>query len=478
MGRLYWKFFLAILFAQFLATIGIGATFWLWGQARESGVGPYAGPPGVDTRSTATVMLDAASVAFKFGGVNGLRELVLTAVGKNIYAIDSGGDELLGRPFDHDLFAEAQRQLVSETRPQSIRNFVAADGRQYQVFIARARSEFGPPKMGAGGFFGPPPVFGEPGRPGPHASKGADGRAHEGHRLPYITIAAACLASLLLAAMLAWHIARPIRALRAAFSAAAGGDLTARFDADTRGPGDELAELGSAFDRMSQQLKAILESQQRLLHDVSHELRAPLARLQAAVGLSHQQPENHAKWMDRIEREGNRMEKLIGELLTLSRLDSAAKLPAIEEICVIELLDDIRDNTMLEAGGKCREVHIEGHLDAKVRGSRELLFRAIDNVVRNAIKYSPDHEAVKVDIRVNGRSVELRVFDRGSGVPEHHLADIFLPFYREESAASHAEGHGLGLAIAMRVVVAHGGTIQAHNCKGAGLCVTIALPTV
>jgi two-component system OmpR family sensor kinase len=476
MGRLFWKFFLVILLAQGLATIGVGATFWLWGRAREAGAGPYGGPPGVDTRSQAAEKLDLVAVAFKFGGMRSLRELITTAQGSNVFIVDASGAELMGRSFDMAMFAEVESKPAHEKWPPSIRKFIAADGTTFSVFVAREKSDFGPRRKGARAFLGAPPVFGSPGKPGPHAATGLDGRPREGHRLPYITMVVAILASLLFAALLAWHTARPIRALRAAFAAAASGDLNARFAAGGNKRGDELFELGREFDRMSLQLRRLMENQQRLLHDVSHELRAPLARLQAALGLAQQQPDKQAEWTRRIERESERMEKLVGELLTLSRLDAATSAPPMEEIAVLELIDEVIADARFEAATQGRSVAVTGCPRVKVRGSPDLLCRAIDNIVRNAIKYSPQGGTVEVDLRAEGMDVQLRVLDRGPGVPAQHLAKIFLPFFRSDSGASHVEGHGLGLAISLRVVEAHGGVIVARNRAGGGLCVTVVLP--
>lgn len=478
MARLYWKFFFAILLAQFLATIGVGATFWLWGQARESGVGPYAGPPVVDTRSAAAAVLDGAAVAFKFGGPQGLRELMNTAAGKRVYAVDGHGRELLARRADAALVAEAHDMVVQHAWPRNVRQFIAAQGHEWTVFVGRASNDFGPPKMGANSFFGAPPVFGSPGQAGPHAARDLDGQPREGHRLPYITMVVGTLASLLLAAALAWYTARPIRALRAAFAAAACGDLSARFGASKPGRGDELSELGREFDRMSAQLRVLMESQQHLLHDVSHELRSPLARLQAAIGLAQQRPDNLSASLARIERESARMEKLIGELLTLSRLDTAVNLPPAEEIAIVDLIDEIAADARFEAEHRGRKVTVGACANVTVHGSPDMLWRAIENIVRNALKHSPEGGVVEVDLQVEQARFLVRVLDRGPGVAADHLEKIFLPFFRSNPEWNNTDGHGLGLAIAQRVIKAHGGTVHARNRDGGGLCVAIELPVV
>ena len=145
---------------------------------------------------------------------------------------------------------------------------------------------------------------------------------------------------------------------------------------------DELADLGRDFDRMTGQLQLLMAGQRRLLHDVSHEMRSPLARLQAAVGLLRQQPENVVAGCERIERECGRMDHLVGELLTLSRLEAGVSLGANEEIDLAELLADIVEDARFEAKGRHIELEVSG--PALMLGNAELLQRAIENVVRNA----------------------------------------------------------------------------------------------
>jgi len=467
-GRLFWKFFLAILLAQVAATIGVGATFWLFGQARDMSR-PENGGALIDTRPSAVTIVDGAAVALKYGGVPALRELAAAATTTSLFVIDADGRELLGRIVTDEVRAAARPMLSHAGGDNAVRRLTAPDGRHFTVFVRR--HDMTPP--GGPGFRGPPPMFG--GR-GPRPDGPPPGAAPRGHRLPYITMAVGILASLLFAAVLAWIILRPIRALQAAFEAAASGDLAPRFDRARTGRGDELVDLGRDFDRMSAQLRALMDNQRRLLHDVSHELRSPLARLQAAIGLAHQQPANMASTLERIERESVRMDKLVGELLTLSRLDAQSKLPSSEDIAIMDMVDEIAADARFEAAPLQRHVDVSGAAPVHVRGSPDLLWRAIENVVRNALKHSPDGGAVEIVMEVAGKDVVLRVIDQGPGVAQVALEAIFQPFYRSSPSANNLDGHGLGLAIARRVIEAHGGTITASNRDVGGLCVTITLP--
>ena len=285
------------------------------------------------------------------------------------------------------------------------------------------------------------------------------------------------VASLGSAALLAWLISKPIRSLHSAIADAAGGNLDVRI-ADRMGPGkDELKDLGVEFDRMISRLRALIVAQRQLLKDVSHEMRSPMARIQAAIGLAHQQPDQAQALMDRIERESVRIDKLIGELLALSRLQADVDNELNEEIELRELLSDIVDDARFEACADGRFIHVESEIDGVVRGNVALLRRAVENVVRNAIKYSHPGGTVEVGTALSSgdRFATISVRDSGTGVPESDIAHIFDPFFRSSTHAR-KKGTGLGLAIAKRVIESHGGTIVASNVPGGGLCVNIELP--
>lgn len=365
----------------------------------------------------------------------------------------------------------------------------ALDGSQSN---ADAR-DFGPhppgPANGNGAGPGPANGNGQPGAPGPAGfgpgGPGMDERRDMGERPwgprfqplgPWVPIAAATAASVLFAVLLARYFSRPIRALRQAFDAAANGDLAPRFATESGKAGDELNDLGRDFDRMTARLRSLIDGQTRLLHDVSHELRSPLARLQAAIGLAHQQPEKWSASMERIERESVRMDKLVGELLTLARLEAGAIKASQEEISMADLLEQIADDAHYEAASQNRSVMQEGEADVQVLGQPDLLGRAIENVVRNAIKHSPEGGEVQLQTRALPEASQLviRVLDRGPGVSPADLDTIFQPFFRSSNAST--EGHGLGLAIAQHVIEAHGGSIKASNRAGGGLCVEMILP--
>ena len=500
MGRLFWKFFLCIMLAQVTATIGIGGTFWLKNRAAQQ-----ERALDIDTSPPAQMIIEAASATLEAGGSQALRQFLGRMERMRVFAVDAQGHELLGRKVHPAILGKA-RALLAQASPHAVvREARGSDGAAYLLFLPsserfrnaeagaardtlKAVTLNGPRAMVGGPRAGP---AGAPPRPGYERGPPREmGGMPPGPRMdsPYrtfIPVAAAIAASLLFAFLLAWYFARPIRDLRQAFEAASHGNLAPRFHASGK-RGDELTDLGRDFDRMTGRLRNLMDSQTRLLHDVSHELRSPLARLQAAIGLAHQQPDRMAASMERIERESERMDKLIGELLTLSRLEAGAAQagalhPHSEDVCIAELVHDIVADARYEAEPRQIAIDLAGDaagLDATVTGQPELLARAVENVVRNAVKHSPDAGTVQVQMALqeDGRQLRIAVLDRGPGVPPGDLASIFQPFFRASNTQNSTEGHGLGLAIAQHVIGAHGGRIAASLRHGGGLCVEMLLP--
>lgn len=295
-----------------------------------------------------------------------------------------------------------------------------------------------------------------------------------GLRLPPLPVLlGGLLGSLFCAGGLAWYIAKPIRQLRGAFNAAAEGNLDVRIGESMGKRRDELADLGHDFDRMSSHLRALMDGQRRLLHDVSHELRSPLARLHAAIGLARQQPARMEDSLQRIEREGERMNRLVGELLTLSRLEAGVGMP-LEAVDLAELLGDLLADARFEAAARNVAVDCQNLPNFSVRANAELLHRAIENVLRNALRFSPSGGAVAVEVTaLDADRCRVAILDQGPGVAAAMLEEIFTPFIRGAGAG---DGYGLGLAIARRVLAASDGKIYAENRAGGGLRVVMEFP--
>lgn len=299
------------------------------------------------------------------------------------------------------------------------------------------------------------------------------------HFFPLIPILIGALASFIFAAMLAWYFSKPIKQLQQAFASAANGNLDVRVGASMGSRRDELVDLGNAFDVMAVRLGALLQSQTRLLHQVSHELRSPLARLQIAVGLARQQPEKLESSLARIERESERMDDLVGELLALSRLESGVIKLEKEPVNLNELLTTVLEDARFEGDAKHIAIDYVPQAEAVVSllGQLDLLHRAIDNVVRNAIKYSASQSHVSINTSVENDTINITVNDQGAGVAEDELDMIFQAFFRG-SNTNQADGHGVGLAIAKQIIEAHGGSISASNLGEGGLSVKIRLEKV
>lgn len=293
---------------------------------------------------------------------------------------------------------------------------------------------------------------------------------------PVLPILLGSLVSLLFAASLAWYFSRPLRTLRDAFQAVADGRLDVRIGPAMGRRKDELAELGQHFDHMTGRLQRLLESQRRLLHDVSHELRSPLARLQAAGDLIQQQPERGAELAERIQRDISRMDTLVGELLTLARLDAGNNDRQLEMLDLREVISDIVDDARFEIADQHCLIQLELAPSLLVWGDHEHLHRALENVVRNAIRFSLAGGTVVIAAQQVKNTLHIRVTDGGPGVAESELQSIFEPFVRS-AASQDSAGYGLGLAITQRVIQAHGGRVFAANLAQGGLQVTIELPT-
>jgi two-component system sensor histidine kinase CpxA len=285
--------------------------------------------------------------------------------------------------------------------------------------------------------------------------------------------------------LLSWYLTKPIVRLRTATRQLAAGDLTARIGASASKRRDEVAGLMRDFDAMAERIETLLKAQSRLLNDISHELRSPLARLNVALGLARQRADlESVDMLDRIELEASRLNELIGRILTLARLEDGEQLVSQTPVPLDELVVNVSEDAEFEA--QARHCHVitkipEG--DWQVRGNGSLLHSAVENVVRNAIRYTQEETSVEIELKneIRGGVSEavLRVSDSGPGVPDDALGKLFEPFYRLDDARGRLTGGvGLGLAITERAVRFHGGKVSAFNRPGSGLMVEIRLPLI
>jgi two-component system sensor histidine kinase CpxA len=304
------------------------------------------------------------------------------------------------------------------------------------------------------------------------------------HDVPGLGITIAILTSGLMCYLLARSMTRPVSRLRIAAQCLATGDLSARTGAPPNGRRDELTELMRDFDRMAERIEGLVESQSRLLKDVSHELRSPLARLSVALGLARQKaaPEIEAS-LNRIELEADRLNQLIQRLLTISRLESGTDGLRKTKLSLRDLVEQVAHDAEYENPGRgCQVTTPAGDADEfLVEADPDLLRSAIENVIRNATRYTA--EGTKVEVRLerqpaaNGEEIVVSVRDSGPGVPNEALQKIFEPFYRLDDARNRQTGGaGLGLSIADRAIRLHGGQLRASNRKEGGLEVEIRIP--
>lgn len=314
--------------------------------------------------------------------------------------------------------------------------------------------------------------------PGPRVFFGPRG-------MPVPGVIIAVISSGLVCYFLSWYLTKPIVRLRAATRQLAAGNLTARSGAPSSQRKDEVAGLMRDFDAMAERLETLVKAQSRLLNDISHELRSPLARLNVALGLARQRSGvQSTDMLERIELEASRLNELIGRILTLARLEDGEQRVPCTPVPLNELVLNVAEDAEFEAQARHCHVHTvipEG--DWEVSGNASLLHSAIENVVRNAIRYT--HEGTSVELELasaegaDGPEAVLKVRDCGPGVPPDALEKLFEPFYRLDDARGRLTGGvGLGLAITERAVRFHGGRVAAANRAEGGLRVEIRLPLI
>jgi len=260
-------------------------------------------------------------------------------------------------------------------------------------------------------------------------------------------------------------ISRPVVRLQASARALANGDLGTRVGPEITSRGDELGDLARDFDLMAEKLRLMMASKEMLMRDLSHELRSPLARLRVALGLARAQGMTTEIQFSRIEREAERMDGLIGQLLRLSRLMNVEMRPELAAIDLSVLVHEIVDDARLEAMGSQKSIEWHDPGELRVLADGEMIRHAIENVLRNALRFSPDDGVISVILTRAADQAVLLVQDQGPGVPEAELSRIFEPFYR----AQNSEGTGVGLAITARVMALHQGTVVARNRDSEGL---------
>ncbi len=304
------------------------------------------------------------------------------------------------------------------------------------------------------------------------AAVGKLGRIHIWDFLPYYFLVLGVTAVIFW--LTAFGVVLPIRRIASTIALFGQGDLAVRIK--TARP-DEIGQLARSFDQMAERLEKLIVSERQLLGDISHELRSPLARLKFAVKLARTAPDPQSA-LDRIERDIDRLTALVADIVEVTFVEGDPALRGAEKVPVSALVEDVVRDCAVEAEIRGCRIDLTGEIAGEILGSREMLRRAVENVLRNAVRYAPVSSAVEVSIAQTDSQAVIVVRDHGPGVPDEALARIFDPFYRvEEARDKNGGGSGLGLSIARRAVQAHHGCIQAENVHP-GLRVRIALPLI
>ncbi len=443
MGRLFWKIFFGFWITLLLISAASGLLIWQHNRDRIAQLEVLVDSPRADMNISTTASI------LRYGGISAIKEVVEQRHRRHhrpfpIYIVNDKGQELLGRAVTELMLTKAHEAL-NRPHQSAIQQVFTPDGKRYMLFIPRH----------------------------PLRKHGHYPLRH----IPVMSLMIILLGSLLFSAVLAWYITKPIRFLRAATNRFADGRLETRVMPEMGRRRDEITELARDFDHMAAQVQQLIAVQKRLLNDVSHELRSPLARLQVAIEMGRQQPEKHMELMQRVEKESQRLNELVGNLLTLSKLESAIN-NEYDLFDISGLIQAVADDARFEAKKQNKQVQYNPSGEVLIQGNMELIHRAVENVVRNATFYTPSAGLVTISLSQNDSHITISVCDTGKGVTEENLTQLFLPFVRIDDLEQNTKvpGYGLGLAIARRAIEIHQGTIGAHNRPDGGLCITICLP--
>ncbi len=483
MRSLYIKIFLWFWLAMVLLVV---VTFWASHQmAGLTG----AEPPQMRRAAFRTLrqFRDVGAIVSE-RGIHGARRYLSRRQGggpPRIFVLDDAGRDVLGRPLPpwmDGTRADGANSKELEGHMVITESAMSPEGERYRlVALLGPRSLHGrresfqrPPASGDGARRSP---RGAPRRPASIAQHLLGGPPE----IQWTRLVVAVLISGLVCYLLARYLTGPLGRLSGAAQRLSQGDLAARVGESVSRRRDELGALGRDFDAMAERLEGLVTSQQQLLRDVSHELRSPLARLQVALGLARKRTDGKASAeLDRIELETERLDNLIGQILALTRLERQLVGEQSDLLEFADVVADVVEDARYEAQARNRSAKLTAAAPCPVNGRPQLLHSAVENVVRNAVRYTREGTTVDVSMNVEGGKgewVTVSVRDHGPGVPDAALADLFKPFYRvEDGRERQSGGFGIGLAIAERTIRNHGGSMQAKNHEDGGLVVTLRLP--
>lgn len=455
MRTLFWKIFLSFWLVQ---AVFFGVAALLFRRP-----GPPNDPPGSSTMRNLVGFCEheAVNIYERYGSdalEQYLKDLQKTS-GVHLSIVDNRGESISKTPLSHEEKMLAERVVVSERseRSDEADKSLLADPVVWEGgYLLVAVAQFPAPN---------PPRH----PPGPQPLRDL--------ALGVVICGIVCFG-------LARYLTAPIARLRVAAQQLSRGDLSARAGKEHEKRRDEIAELVGDFDKMAAQIQSLVNAQKRLIGDVSHELRSPLTRINLALEPMRKIDNPMvATAIERVELETSRLDEMVRKLLTLSRLEAEGQLVEKSEFQLDELLTEVVADTDFEAQADQRRVVLQTLDHCCLVGNKDMLRSALENVIRNAIRYTRAGSDVEVtlhsDTKTEGRMATVKVRDHGPGVPEASLDALFRPFYRlDDSRERKTGGVGLGLAITKQAVTLHGGTVQAANAPDGGLAVTITLPAL
>jgi len=292
----------------------------------------------------------------------------------------------------------------------------------------------------------------------------------------WMKISIAIIASLILSFLFSRNLIAPINSLKKAAIKLSSGELNARAAISVNRK-DELGVLGKDFNSMANQLELLISSQKRLLADISHELRSPLTRLKMATGLAQMQAnEASQSYLLRIEKEANQLDKMIADVLQVSRLEAKSQPLSAQTQSLQIIVDHVLNDAKFEAKQNSKQLEVKGHANVDIHCDETLIASALENLLRNAIKYA--NHTITLTLK-HSDAIYIEICDDGCGVPDNQLDKLCEPFFRQSDARDRVSGGtGLGLAIAKNAITAHGGTLMLSNKKQGGLCANIMLPII
>lgn len=439
MKRLFYKVFAIFCIVILCSVVFTSLSFWLVQNNIEE-------VKKLESSHKKSELLGNALAVFYLEGEEGLITLLdnwqRRKLPYTVYVIDEQGRDLIDRKIDTKLIDKA-KQKAKDPNSTNVARIATNDlGEEYLFYVVSSERTIAPPTLDI--------------------------------QKKWVGTFAFLLAGLAMAYYLARYLEKPIAVLHNGFEQLASGDLDTRIKKHMGRRKDELSLLANDFDHMAGKLQGLVESQRHLLHHVSHEMRSPLARLQAIVDIARQQPDQMDKNLARIEAELKRMENLVSELLTLARLESAsADIALAEKITLNKILEQLVE--------ECAEITQKKHQQLLlsvpsesiiIEGNEALLYRAFDNIIRNASTYSGENTTIDISLTYAKKIVQLSVSDTGKGIDEADIPYLFEPFFRG-SANQHIKGSGLGLAITKQIITRHKGTIKASNVEPHGFNITM-----